>query len=825
MKTISNYKKQLALSLASMAICASTAAATAIYGDVTVAVSTFAGVGGSGGYVDGYRTSAKFNKPYDIAADRFGNLYVADSENNATRKIEHNGTVTTFLGGGAAGTTLDAVGTYARLSQPFGVAVDSNGTVYVADTSNHRIISATPAGYATLVAGSVKGYLEGNGSTAQFSEPNSLVVDQYRNIYIADTNNTVIRKVDGGGTTSLFAGSPNVSGFADYPNSVLFSNPAGVAFDIGGNIIVADTQNNRIRKRDMLGTVTIAGDGNASYIDGIGSVATFNAPKGVAVDNLGNIYVADTGNNAIRKISYIDGNVTTVASCGISGSSDGNGSSACFNSPTRLTFDEDGELFVADSANNLIRKIVFNKPPVCQSSSLTTIAGGVLHSFVSCFDDNLTGKSLTYELLSVVGSDLTISSDGNLTYPASVPVSLEYTYRAFDGELYSADVISNINVIPSSISCNGGSAYLVDGGTYLHADFYAVDTALGTSGITFDYNITKNGSLVYAMSTQLPYMTYNFNTYSPYYDYNISYLASSVNSGSSCVGTINFPATISGGTAPFVQSIYISSSSYAKINTPISVAVSGVAPANITYGPSTFWLDYNGSGYISDFYGVFDISYDTNGTKSIKAIVTDGNDVNSSVEELNITVYDPAQIVPFSYSLAAGWNLLSLPVVAPHYLNSSDINDSFGDLSKVSAIFTYGKGEWQIWSPQGSTTYTAASKLFYLASHQGFWLKAPAASALTVFIPAMDAATSSSYLYDIGWNLIGVDGDRTISQIAAYPTYGGMKMKIIWSYDAGVWQFYTADSTLATSMAAAGYAQISTTANLRGKGLWVLLVQ
>ena len=342
-------------------------------------VSTLAGTAGSAGSTDGTGSAARFFSPYGVAVDPSGNVYVADTYNNTIRKISSTGVVTTLAGSAGSTGSVDGTGSAARFYYPQGVAVDGAGNVYAADTYNGTIRVITSAGAVTTLAGTAGsiGSTNGTGSAARFNYPAGIVVDGAGNIYVADTSNYTIRKITAGAVVTTFAGTANNSGSADGTGGVArFYSPYGVAVDGAGNVYVADTNNSMIRKITPAAAVTtLAGSVAYGSADGTGSAALFHSPSGAAVDGAGNVYVADTNNFTIRKITSAGVATTLAGSAGTPGSTDGTGGAARFNYPHGVAVDAAGNVYVADTNNFTIRKIT-------SAGVVTTLAGsaGILGS-------------------------------------------------------------------------------------------------------------------------------------------------------------------------------------------------------------------------------------------------------------------------------------------------------------------------------------------------------------------------------------------------------------------------------------------------------------
>jgi len=325
-----------------------------------VFVSTLAG-NGKMGNKNGPALEASFSNPMAVAADKNGNVFVADSRNNLIRKIDRDGVVSTYAGSGVEGSE-DGPARSASFFYPQGIAVDKNGNVYVADTHNSLIRKISPDGLVTTIAGRRPGKLaEAKDSSVRLDNPSGIAVDEDGEAYIADWANDLIRKISPSGKLSIVAGNGSPGSQDGHDTAALFYLPWAVAVDHQNNLYITDSYNNMIRKVSRDGFVTtVAGHKAKGSSNGKGMLASFLHPTGIAVDLEGNIYVADTENHCIRKI-LPDGEVSTLAGNGIRGSVNGPAREANFYRPFGLAVNDQGDIFVADYENNMIREIRVNK--------------------------------------------------------------------------------------------------------------------------------------------------------------------------------------------------------------------------------------------------------------------------------------------------------------------------------------------------------------------------------------------------------------------------------------------------------------------------------
>lgn len=315
------------------------------------------------GSADGTGNLAAFYQVRQLGMDASGNVYAPDRWTfpaaNRVRKISPEGVVTTLAGGLNAGST-NGVGTAASFRAPTGVVVDSSGNVFVAEMGNHRIRKITPAGVVTTFAGSNRGNLDGTGTNALFDSPAALAIDGNDNLYVSDAYNYNIRKITPAAVVTTLAGSSAAGHANGVGPAASFDFVTALVVDAAGNIYAADSNNHSIRKIAPDGTVTtFAGSTTPGATNGQGTLATFNFPQGLTRDAQGNLFVADTGNHLIRLITPA-GQVSTIAGTGAAGQSDGVGTLASFDSPWGLIVNAQGTIYVSDTNNFTIRKLVPN---------------------------------------------------------------------------------------------------------------------------------------------------------------------------------------------------------------------------------------------------------------------------------------------------------------------------------------------------------------------------------------------------------------------------------------------------------------------------------
>jgi sugar lactone lactonase YvrE len=427
-------------------------------------VSTLAGLAGDAGSADGPGSAARLNYPWGLIVDGIGNVFVADKFNNSIRKITAAGFVSTLAGSSVNSGSADGTGSAAQFYGPQAVTADSAGNLYVADKFNCTIRKIQTGGVVSTFAGSATGgagSTDGNGAAARFAFPSDVAVNASGIVCVADTTNYTIRKITPSGLVSTLAGLAGVRGGDDGTGSAArFSQPDGVAIDNAGNVYVADYGSHTIRKITPAGVVsTLAGlAGNIGSTDGMGSAARFTYPEGVAVDNAGNVYVADWGNCTIRKITP-SGQVTTLAgSPGVCYSADGAGSAAHFSSPSTLAVDGTGNVYVSDTDACTIRKVTAD-------GNVTTFAGST--NVIGSADGTGSAARFLYPGgVAVDNAGNVYVADGNSTIRKITPTAVVTTLAGLVGRSGSADGTGNVARFngPGGIAVDSsGDIYVADG--------------------------------------------------------------------------------------------------------------------------------------------------------------------------------------------------------------------------------------------------------------------------------------------------------------------------------------------------------------------------
>lgn len=481
--------------------------------------------GGSDGAADGINTNAEFSNPVGLVVDALGNVYVADQNNNGIRLAAPAGTnwVTTTISGdlsgdptgvnfnGPAGVAIDSL-------EDLYVSDEFNGVIRMMTAAGTNWDITTIAG----TAGNF-GNQDGVGGTAKFAAPTGIAVDAHGNIFVTDTGNNSIREIsssNGNWVVTTIAGGSNGSADGTGTNA-RFSSPAGIALDVNDRLYVADQFNNTIRMVSPVGTnwlvTTIAGNTVAGRSDGSGTNATFYGPVGITVDSNNNIYVADALNCAIRKLTYAGEtwNVSTVAG-GSRGDADGTGTNAMFNAPAGVAADSYGNIFVADSRNNAIRlgQPVGSPPPMGSlqvtlnpSSALTAGAGWSLDGGpYQTNDATVTGIAPGIHGISFAAA-------AGFTTPALVEAVVT-AHQTTEVLISYATAIANAGSIevllsPDSVG-QAGAQWAVDGGPWQTNGAVVAGLSVGSHLVSFnsinDWTSPSNET-VYVTNSQTTLVT------------------------------------------------------------------------------------------------------------------------------------------------------------------------------------------------------------------------------------------------------------------------------------------------------------------------------
>lgn len=602
-------------------------------------VTTVAGCAGVSGAINGAGSSARFNNPMGVGVDRDGTLYVADSGNHTLRKITLDGVVSTLAGTTGVAGTSDGVGSLASFTGPYGVAVDGAGNVYVADSMWVPIRKVTPQALVTTLVGTPGGFsvaldrygrpVVASDAGVQFSGLNGRVVlaphwKGRTTGFHMQTNGFVTQSPQGvtvdsdftiyftmspawAGDSTLYANSgvykvsqdglvSSVSG-ADYDyrtqSRVLSQGGAGCALDVNGVLYVAGNQ--VISKILADGTVIeMAGAaGISGSNDGIGTSARFNNPSGVAIDVSGNIYVADTGNHTIRKLTR-GSVVTTVAGrAGVSGSSDGVGDAVRFLGPTSLAFDKAGELYVADTGNSTIRKI-------SKEGVVSTFAGSADIATMSNIAATTSGVASTQNMATTAANSATAANTAAIGNTAVTTAGTTITTNTAIGNA-STDSATSGNTAANT-SNTGNSASSTATGTYT-VNSYSIPTTDATTGTvqttTVLFAVEPDGSTTTGTTAQTagvtgPDLTNSQSTTTQ--PANIGQITTQAGNTSNTSQTTTQAGNASQGTTQSANTV----TTAATTQVPAVLALDGVGKVARFNHPQGLAVDKSGNVYVAD---------------------------------------------------------------------------------------------------------------------------------------------------------------------------------------------------------------------------------
>jgi gliding motility-associated-like protein len=519
------------------------------------------------------------SNPIGITTDPAGNIYVVDVSNQI-RKITPGGAISIFTS------------TAAGLDNVKGLASDAQGNIYVGDANNNKIRIISPSGAVNTLAGHSGDYAykDGIDTTARFANPSGVSVDASGNVYVADFDNNVVRKIGLDQQVSTLAGSGSAGSVNANGAAASFNGPVGVASDASGNVYVADRSNNLIRKISPAGDViTFAGSGAAGQMNGTGIAASFDTPSAVAIDAAGTVYVADAANSKIRKITPA-GVVTTLAGAGFYDLLDGNGTKARFNYPLGITVDAYGHVYVADWANNAVRKIEVTgysiTPTALPAGLVFDPATGIISGTPTAKTPKKTYTITAYNLggSSSTTVDITITlpssearlkslalSSGSLS-PSFNPATMSYNVTVTKSSLtltptgYDLQATIKINGVDSPNGSLSAPIPLNLGANSVTIELTAPD---GVTVKTYTLNVTRNPS---STNANLSSLTPSAGTLSP----------------SFASGTANYTAAVSNATTDItIKPVTANINATMQVNGVDVAKGASSAPIPLTVGLNT----------------------------------------------------------------------------------------------------------------------------------------------------------------------------------------------------------------------------------------------
>jgi gliding motility-associated-like protein len=630
-------------------------------------VSTVAGMAGVVGSSNGPASSSSFNNPHGVAVDQQGNVFVADRYGHKIRKITQAGTVSTFAGSSSPG-FANGTGAAASFNEPWALACDNAGNVYVADAKNYAIRMITPSGAVTTVAGTgVFGVTNGPAATAQFGFPSGIAVTpDGSTIYVCDRMTHTIRKISGGNVTTI-AGTAFSSGSTDGTGSAArFDHPYSIAISPQGNILVADEWNNKIRHVTPAGVVTTyAGSGIPGSVNGAAATASFNGPWGITVAANGDVYVGEGNNFLIRQITP-SGTVSTFAGQdGVPGFVNGPALQATFNGVSSLWYEQNsGDIYLCDPFSQLVRKVGAAAPPplvITSNSTNNTICQGESVTIIAT-PNNLVSYTF-YEGANVLGT----STNGSLVVNSLGlgQHSITCTATNSQGQTINSNTLVVTVASPPAVSitvsgptdlCPGDSTELIatQGTSYLWSEGSTSQTIFVSTAATYTVTVTDgNGCSGISPPRQInalsaPNVSVSQTPSGPVcVGDTVTLTASSATSWQWSTGATSQAITVTG---PGNYTVLVTNNSGCSAISPGSSvnylpqgnsAIVPAGPVLITPGSSVSLTANQGSAY-SWSQGATSQVISVNGPGTYTVTVTDANGCNSVPASITVNLQDPS---------------------------------------------------------------------------------------------------------------------------------------------------------------------------------------